>query len=240
VRQRADVGTAFRRGADPLLSGSQAGGCRADGLRSRLAVCFGRPVPVAGCARRPGARQPIEPVGNGFGDPSGLASRPGLAWQLETPIRARMQHGRYFEDFTVGEVIKHWPGRTIREFDDTWFTLMTMNTNPLHFDEHYASQTQHGRCLVNGTLVFAIAVGMSVRDISMNAIANLEYESVKHLGPTFHGDTIYAETEILDKTESKSKPDRGVIYVETRAWNQRNEPVLSLRRRVLIPKRPAK
>ncbi len=138
-----------------------------------------------------------------------------------------------------GEVIKHWPGRTIRDFDDTWFTLMTMNTNPLHFDEHFASQSQHGRCLVNGTLVFALTVGMSVRDISQNAIANLEYESVRHVAPTFHGDTIYAESEILEKTESRSKPDRGVVYVETRARNQRDEVVLTLRRRVLIPRRAA-
>jgi len=116
---------------------------------------------------------------------------------------------------------------------------MTMNTNPLHFDDHFASQSQHGRCLVNGVLVFAITVGMSVRDISQNAIANLEYESVRHLGPTFHGDTLYAESEILEKTESKSKPDRGIIYVETRAWNQKDERVLSLRRRVMKPKRRA-
>ncbi len=147
------------------------------------------------------------------------------------------QAGRYYEDFTVGELIKHWPGRTIRDFDDTWFTLMTMNTNPLHFDEHFASQSQHGRCLVNGTLVFALTVGMSVRDISQTAIANLEYESVRHVAPTFHGDTIYAESEVLDKTESSTKPDRGVVYVETRARNQREEVVLTLRRKVLIPKR---
>jgi acyl dehydratase len=148
-------------------------------------------------------------------------------------------NGPFFEDFTIGDVIKHWPGRTIRDFDDTWFTLMTMNTNPIHFDDHYASQSQHGKCLVNGILVFAIAVGMSVKDISQNAIANLEYENVRHLGPTFHGDTIYAETEVLEKTESKSKPDRGVLYVETGAWNQSGDRVLSLRRRVLLPKRSA-
>jgi acyl dehydratase len=152
---------------------------------------------------------------------------------------AMMDVGRFFDDYSVGEVIKHWPGRTIRDFDDTWFTLLTMNTNPIHFDDHYASQTQHGRCLVNGTLVFSVVVGMTVRDISQNAIANLEYESVKHLGPMFHGDTVYAETEILEKSESRSKSDRGILYVETRAWNQKNDPVMSLRRRVLIPKRPA-
>jgi acyl dehydratase len=146
---------------------------------------------------------------------------------------------RWFEDFTVGEVIKHWPGRTIRDFDDTWFTLMTMNTNPLHFDEHYASQSQHGRCLVNGTLVFAITVGLSVKDVSETAIANLEYEKVLHLAPTYHGDTIYAESTILDKTASRSKRDRGILYLETRARNQREETVLSLRRRVMIPRRPS-
>jgi acyl dehydratase len=149
-----------------------------------------------------------------------------------------MQRGRFFEDYTVGETIVHWPGRTIRDADDTWFTLLTMNSNPLHFDEHYASQTQHGRCLVNGVLVFAIAVGMSVADMSVNAIANLEYESVKHLAPTFHGDTLYSESKVLDKTESASKPDRGLLYVETRCWNQRDETVLTLRRRILMPKRP--
>jgi len=146
--------------------------------------------------------------------------------------------GRYLEDFTPGEQIKHWPGRTIRDFDDTWFTLMTLNTNPLHFDEHFASQSQHGRCLVNGTLVFALAVGLSVRDISETAIANLEYERVVHLAPTFHGDTIYAESDILEVTPSATRPDRGVVYVETRARNQRGECILSFRRRVLVPRRP--
>ena len=146
--------------------------------------------------------------------------------------------GRYLEDFTVGEVIKHWPGRTIRDFDDTWFTLMTMNTNPLHFDDHFASQSQYGRCLLNVTLVFAITVGMTVREISENAIANLEYEKIVHDGPTFHGDTIYAESEVLEVTPSTTKADRGVVYVETRTRNQKGEQVMSLRRRVLVPRRP--
>ena len=146
-------------------------------------------------------------------------------------------YGRYFEDFTPGEIYKHWPGRTITEHDDTWFSLMTMNQHPLHIDAHFAEASQHGQRLVNGILVFAIAVGMSVADISGRAIANLEYESVKHVGPSFHGDTIYAETEILEKRESATKNDRGVVYVETRAWNQRDEIVLTLRRRVLVQKR---
>jgi acyl dehydratase len=149
-----------------------------------------------------------------------------------------MQGTRYYDDYAVGDVFKHWPGRTVRDYDNTMFTLMTMNTNPIHFDEHYASQTQHGRCLVNGTLVFAIVVGMSVKDVSETAIANLEYETVKHLGPTYAGDTLYAESEILDKIDSKSKSDRGILYLETRAWNQRKEPVMSLRRRVMLLRRP--
>jgi acyl dehydratase len=149
------------------------------------------------------------------------------------------QGGRYFHDYAVGQLIKHWPGRTIRDADDTWFTLLTMNVNPLHFDEHYAASTPHGRCLVNGVLVFAIAVGMSVRDMSMNALANLEYESVKHVRPSFHGDTLYAESTVLEATLSSSKPDRGVLHVETRCWNQKDETVLTLRRRILMPVRPA-
>lgn len=147
--------------------------------------------------------------------------------------------GRYLEDFTTGELIKHWPGRTIREFDNTWFTLLTLNTNPLHFDEHFAAQSQHGRCLVNGTLVFSLTVGLSVRDVSETAIANLEYEKILHHAPTFHDDTIYAESEILEVTPSRSKPDRGIVHLETRAVNQRGETVLSFRRRVLIPRRPS-
>src|SRR5919109_783754 len=122
-----------------------------------------------------------------------------------------MGYGRYYEEFEVGDVYKHWPGRTVTEFDDTWFSLMTMNQNPLHIDEHYAQSTQHGRRLVNGTFVFSLAVGMSVADVSGRCIANLEYEAVKHVAPTF--------------------------YVETRARNQRGEIVLTLRRRVLVPKR---
>jgi acyl dehydratase len=150
-----------------------------------------------------------------------------------------MAFGRYFEEFTVGELFRHWPGRTISEADDTWFSLLTMNQNPLHIDAHYAAQTQHGQRLVVGTLVFSIAVGMSVADISGRAIANLEYDQIKHVAPVFHGDTIYAASKILDKIPSKSRPDRGVVFVETRAFNQRDETVLTFQRRVLIPMRPA-
>ena len=149
----------------------------------------------------------------------------------------REAFGSWYDDYTVGDIYKHWPGRTVNEYDDTLFSMITMNHAPLHIDEHYMSGSQFGQRLVNGLFVISLVVGMTVREISGKAIANLEYETVKHLGPTFHGDTIYAETEILEKRESKSKNDRGILYVETRAWNQRDETILTLRRRVLIPKR---
>ena len=149
-----------------------------------------------------------------------------------------MAFGRYFEEFEVGQTFKHWPGRTINEADDTWFSLMTMNQHPVHIDENYASKTQHGQRLVVGTLVFSIVVGQSVADISGKAIANLEYSEVKHTGPVFHGDTIYAESTVVDLRESTSKPDRGLVFVETRGFNQRDETVLTLKRTALVPKRP--
>ena len=149
----------------------------------------------------------------------------------------REAFGSWYDDYTVGDIYKHWPGRTVNEYDDTLFSMITMNHAPLHIDEHYMSGSQFGQRLVNGLFVISLVVGMTVREISGKAIANLEYETVKHLGPTFHGDTIYAETEILEKRESKSKNDRGILYVETRAWNQRDETILTLRRRVMIPKR---
>lgn len=144
----------------------------------------------------------------------------------------------YFEDFSPGQTFKHWPGRTITDFDNTWFTLMTLNSNPLHFDAAFAAKSQHGKCLVNGLLVIALVTGMSVKDISENAIANLEYESIRHTAPTFNGDTLYAETTVLEVTPSKTKSDRGVVYVETHGLNQNGERVLVLRRKVLVPRRP--
>ncbi|MBI4305444.1 MAG: MaoC family dehydratase [Chloroflexi bacterium] len=133
--------------------------------------------------------------------------------------------------------MKHWPGRTISEADNTWFSLLTQNQNPLHIDSNYAEKhTQHARPLVVGTLVFAIAVGQTVADVSGRAIANLEYERVTHDGPVFAGDTIYTSSTILE-TKLSSRGDRGVVYLETVATNQRGEKVLTLRRRVLIPTR---
>jgi len=151
-----------------------------------------------------------------------------------------MQFGRYYEEFDVGATYKHWPGKTITESDDHLFCLLTMNHHPLHTDAHYAeTRTEFKRNVVVGNLVYSLALGMSVADISGKAIANLEVESLKHEHPTFHGDTIYAETTVLDKRESSSKPDRGIVTVETRAFNQRGERVCIFKRRVMVPKRIA-
>jgi acyl dehydratase len=145
--------------------------------------------------------------------------------------------GHYLDEFNVGYTFKHWPGKTITESDNNLFTLITMNHHPIHIDEHYAISTQHGQVLVVGTLVFSLVVGLTVRDISGKAIANLNYENISHDGPVFIGDTLYAETEVLDIRESKSKHDRGIIYVETRAFNQKNKKILTFRRNILIPKK---
>ncbi|MBE3562019.1 MAG: MaoC family dehydratase [Ktedonobacteraceae bacterium] len=150
-----------------------------------------------------------------------------------------MSFGRVFEEFEVGAVYKHWPGRTITEYDDTLFCMLTMNHHPLHIDANYAEDTQFKQRLVVGTLVLSVVVGMSVPDVSGKAIANLEFEHIKHLAPTFHGDTIYAETKVLEKKLSTSRPDRGIVTVETTAYNQRGETVLSLQRRVMVPTRAA-
>ncbi len=145
--------------------------------------------------------------------------------------------GRYLEEFQVGDIYKHWPGKTILESDNNLFTLLIMNHHPVHLDKKYCEKHPHGQVLVVGTLILSIVAGMSVSEISGKAIANLDYEKITHDGPVFIGDTIYAQTEVLSVRESKSKPDRGILYVETRAYNQDNKKVLTLRRHVLIPKR---
>lgn len=147
-----------------------------------------------------------------------------------------MQFGRCFEEFEIGAIYKHWPGRTITEADDTLFCMLTMNHHPLHIDAYYAEElTQFKQRVVVGPLVFSIVLGMTVEDVSGKAIANLEFEQVKHLGPTFHGDTIYAETRVLEKHLTRSNPERGIVTVETIGFNQRGENVLSFTRRVLVP-----
>ena len=153
-------------------------------------------------------------------------------------MATRESYGRYYEEFRVGEVIEHWPGRTITEADNLNFALLTMNQHPLHIDAAYAAQTQFGQRLVVGPLVFSVVVGMTVADISGKAIANLSYENIDHIGPTFHGDTLYAVTEILDVRESSSRPDCGIVRVETHGRNQRDEIAIRFRRSELVPRRP--
>ena len=148
-----------------------------------------------------------------------------------------MAFGRYLEEFTIGEVIKHNKSKTIFESDNNLFSLLTMNHHPVHLDVEYCKEQQHGQILVVGTFVFSLIVGITVSDISGKAIANLDYEKVDHKAPVFIGDTLRAETEVLDVRESKTKLDRGIIYVETRAFNQKNEEILKFRRHVLIPKK---
>lgn len=155
-----------------------------------------------------------------------------------TEKEQNMQFGRYFEDFEVGAIYRHWPGKTVTEYDDHLFCLLTMNHHPLHINSHFAEETtEFGRNVVVGNYVYSLLLGMSVQDVSGKAIANLEIESLRHVKPTFHGDTIYGETEVLEVTPSKSKDDRGVVYVETRGYKQDGQIVCIFRRKVLVPKR---
>ena len=146
-----------------------------------------------------------------------------------------MEFGRYYEEFEVGAIYKHWPGRTITEYDNTLFALLSMNQNPLFIDEHYARTQPLGRRPVLDTLIFSLTVGMSVSDTSGKTIANLGYESVVFERPMFPGDSLYAESEVLEMRESASKPDRGIVAIETRGFNQNDERVIVLRRRYLAP-----
>lgn len=139
-------------------------------------------------------------------------------------------YGRYFEELEAGQTFRHWPGRTIAEFDDTLFSLLSMNQHPVHIDEHFAAGTQHGRRLVEGPIVISLVIGMSQADIGGRATETLEYSDVRHVGPVFHGDTIYAESTVVAKTNS------GVVTVEHRGFNQRQELVLTMARKIMIPR----
>lgn len=144
--------------------------------------------------------------------------------------------GNFFEDFNEDTIIKHQLSKTIFESDNNLFSLITMNHHPLHTNIDYATKSQHKKILVVGTLVFSLIVGITVPDISGKAIANLGYENVNHLAPVFIGDTLYAKTKIISKRESKTKKDRGIIYVETTGYNQKGIEVIKFRRKILIKK----
>ncbi len=144
---------------------------------------------------------------------------------------ASSAYGCYFEDLEPGQKFRHWPGRTITEFDDTLFSLLSMNQHPVHIDGHFASGTQHGQRLVEGPIVISLVIGMSQRDIGGRAMETLGYWDVRHAGPVFHGDTIYAESTVLEKR------DDGMVTVEHRGLNQRSELVLTMSRKIVLPRR---
>jgi itaconyl-CoA hydratase len=153
------------------------------------------------------------------------------------PHRYRESFGRYLEDFTVGDIYEHRPGRTISETDNTWFTLLTMNTHPVHFDAAYAAKTEFGRPLVNSCLTLSIVAGMSVSDLSQKAVANLGWDKIRLTEPVFAGDTIYAESEVLEVRESKSRPTQGVVTVRTTGKKADGSVFMTYERSFLVPKR---
>ena len=153
------------------------------------------------------------------------------------PNRYRESYGRYLEDFKIGDIYEHRPGRSITESDNTWFTLLTMNQHPLHFDNEYAAKSEFGKPLVNSCLTLSIVAGMSVSDVSQKAIANLGWTDIKMPAPVFVGDTLYAESEVLAIRESKSRPTQGIVTIRTTATKQDGKVVMSFERTMLIPKR---
>jgi len=144
-------------------------------------------------------------------------------------------YGRYFDELEPGQTFRHWPGRTITDFDDTLLSLLSMNQHPVHIDEHFAAGTQHGQRLVEGPIVISLVIGMSQADIGGRALETLEYIDIKHTQPVFHGDTIYAESNVIEK--SLIEDGRGMILVEHRGLNQREETVLTMRRKIVVPAR---
>ncbi|XOV81988.1 MAG: MaoC family dehydratase [bacterium] len=151
--------------------------------------------------------------------------------------RFRESYGRYLEDFTVGDVYEHRPGRTITESDNTWFTLLTMNQHPLHFDRQYAEKSEFGQVLVNSCLTLSVVTGMSVSDISQKTIANLGWDNVRLTGPVFIGDTLYAESEVVEIRTSQSRPHQGIVRVKTTGMKQGRVEVIRFDRAMLIPER---
>ncbi len=148
-------------------------------------------------------------------------------------------YGRYLEEFEVGATYQHWPAKTVTEADDHLFCMITMNHHPLHINDVYAGESQQARNVVVGPLIYSLALGMSVGDISGKAIANLATEELKHPAPVFHGDTLFCESEVLEAKPSRSKQDRGVVKVHTRVYKQDGALVAEFKRAVLVPRRPA-
>jgi acyl dehydratase len=148
-------------------------------------------------------------------------------------------HGRYYEDFQVGDVYRHHLGRTITETDNIWFTLLTLNTNQMHFNSHYAGRSEFGRYLVNSAFTIALVLGLSVSDLSENAVANLQMDEVKLSHPLYVGDTVYAESKVTDKRESSSRPHAGIVSARTRGLNQDGDVCVSWKRSFMVYKKDA-
>ena len=145
--------------------------------------------------------------------------------------------GRFFEDFEVGDVYRHPLGRTVTSTDNSWFTLLTQNTAPIHVDHAYAAQTEFGRPLVNSTFTLALVTGQSVTDISQNVLANLSWDEVRLPHPVFEGDTVYSESEVLQTRDSKSRPNAGIVTVKTTGYNQDGLTVITFKRTVMVYRR---
>lgn len=153
------------------------------------------------------------------------------------PNRFRESFGRYFEDFNVGDIYEHRPGRTVTQTENIWFTLLTMNTHPMHFDEEYAKASEFGKCIICSPFTVALMVGMSVTDVSQKAVANLGWSEIKLTHPLYAGDTLYAESEVLDKRESKSRAGAGIVTVKTTGLNQDGKVISTFSRTMLIAKK---
>jgi itaconyl-CoA hydratase len=145
--------------------------------------------------------------------------------------------GRFFEDFEVGDVYRHPLGRTVTETDNVWFTLLTQNTAPVHFDRHYAAQTEFGRPLVDSTFTVALVTGQSVTDVSQNVMANLGWDEVRLPAPVFEGDTIYSQSEVLETRPSRSRENVGIVTVKTTGYNQDGTVVITFKRTVMVYRR---
>ena len=166
-------------------------------------------------------------------------THPFAAYKTLANGRYRETSGLYWEDFVVGDVFEHRPGRTLLEADNVWFTLLTMNTQQVHFDVTYAAETEWKRPLVNSALTLAVLTGMSVRTVSAKVVANLGWDKVRAIHPVFAGDTLYAESAILAKRESKSRPTQGIVTVATRGVNQNRVEIMNFDRTMLVYRRGA-
>src|ERR671919_2017399 len=201
------------------ISRSGSGASTASGLRKSRGLRIGRGRLVIGTFPRPMSE--------------GIETR-----QAEREASGARAYGRYLEEFEVGAVYKHWPAKTVTEAEDHLFCLLTMNHHPLHVNDVYAKASQQGRNVVVGPMVYSLALGMSVHDVSGKAIANLATEELKHPAPVFHGDTLFVESEVLEVKPSSSKPDRGVVRVHTRVYKQDGTLVAEFKRAVLVQRKP--